>query len=130
MEAKNTTPNSIQQKNETTNFAVIDYQNQQYLVNVGQKITIPLQKEAKVNEKIIFDKVLLTNDRIGDPYLKSIQIEGKVIMPLKKEKKIIIFKYKAKKNYRLKKGHRQKTTVVEITNFVQNASSKAKITTQ
>ena len=67
---------------------------------------------------ILFDKVVLLSDdkkvEVGAPYVKGIKVEGKVVAH-GKGKKIVVFKYKAKKNYKRKQGHRQPYTKVEIT---------------
>ena len=61
--------------------------------------------------------------QIGNPYVKGVKVEGKVISH-GKGKKIIVFKMKPKKNYRRKQGHRQPYTKVEITS-IKTATKKA-----
>ena len=60
--------------------------------------------------------------QVGNPYVKGIKVEGKVVSH-GKGKKIIVFKMKAKKNYRRKQGHRQPYTKVEITS-IKTAAKK------
>ena len=83
--------------------------------------------EADEGAKVTFDKVVLvSNDgkvQIGNPYVKGIKVEGKVVSH-GKAKKIVVFKYKAKKNYRRKQGHRQPYTKVEITAIKTSAAKK------
>jgi len=101
-------------------IAVIETGGKQYLVSPGAKIKI-----EKVNKKegseIAFSKVLLYEKsrkiEIGTPYVKGAKVLGKVVKQDKAEK-IIIFKYKAKKRYKKKKGHRQPFTEVEILKIV------------
>ena len=73
-------------------------------------------------------KLLLVSDEgkveIGSPYVKGAKVEGKVVAH-GKGKKIIVFKYKAKKNYRRKQGHRQPYTKVEITAVKTSSAKKA-----
>jgi len=98
-------------------FAVIKTGGKQYLVSPGDKIKIE-KVEKKEGEEVIFEEVLLLekNEKleIGYPVLKNAKVLGKVLKQGKGEK-IIIFKYKPKKRYRLKKGHRQLYTEIEIT---------------
>ena len=97
-------------------LTVIKTGGKQYLVSPGDKIKI-----EKVNKKegseITFNEVLLLEKgrktEIGNPLIKGAKVVGKVLSH-GKGKKIIIFKYKAKKRYKVKKGHRQPFTEVEI----------------
>ena len=66
---------------------------------------------------VSFDVLLVGNDgdvRIGTPIVEGAKVEGKVVGQVRGEK-IVVFKYKSKKNYRRKQGHRQPYTKVEIT---------------
>ncbi len=97
--------------------AVIHTGGKQYLVSPGEKIKIE-KLDAKKGDKVTFDKVLLLEDEkknvsIGTPFLKETKVEGEVLEE-GREKKKIIFKYKPKKRYKVKKGHRQPYTQVEI----------------
>lgn len=69
-------------------------------------------------KKVTFDNVVLLSDdkkvEVGAPYVKGVKVEGKVVSH-GKGKKILVYKYKAKKNYRRTQGHRQPYTKVEIT---------------
>lgn len=97
-------------------YAVIETGGKQYKVQEGDAIYIEkLDKEDGTN--VTFDKVLAVfkEDGIvtGSPYVKGAAVSGTVIKS-GKAKKIIVFKFKAKKNYRNKQGHRQPYTKVEI----------------
>lgn len=97
-------------------LAVIRTGGKQYLVFPGQKIKI-----EKINKKegseMTFNEVLLLEKgkkiEIGNPLVKEAKVTGKVLMQ-GKGKKVIIFKYKPKKRYKVKKGHRQPFTEIEI----------------
>jgi len=109
-------------------FAVIKTGGKQYLVSPGDKIKIE-KLDIEEKKEIVFDEVLLVvkdkkNIKIGDPLVKGAKVKAKVIKQ-DKAKKIIIFKYKAKKRYQKKKGHRQPYTEVEILKIL---SSSAKST--
>lgn len=97
-------------------LAVIRTGGKQYLVSPGQKIKIE-KIEKKEGSEISFPEVLLLEKgkkiEIGSPLIKRVKVTGKVIRH-GKAKKIIIFKYKPKKRYKVKKGHRQPFTEVEI----------------
>lgn len=64
--------------------------------------------------EIIFDQVLMINDHFGRPYLKDARVKGEVVKHTL-GKKIVVFKYKPKKGYHKKQGHRQPYTQVMIT---------------
>lgn len=108
-------------------FAVIKTGGKQYLVLAGDKLKIekiepPASAKAtagKEEEKeITFKEVLLLEKNrkleIGTPFIKGAKVIGKILKQ-GKAKKVIIFKYKAKKRYRKKTGHRQSFTEIEIT---------------
>ena len=97
-------------------LAVIKTGGKQYLVIPGQKLKIE-KLEKKEGEEVIFDQVLLVEKsnkiEIGAPFVEGAKVTGKVLRNAK-GKKVIIFKYKAKTRRRVKKGHRQTFTEVEI----------------
>ena len=72
--------------------------------------------EAEAGDKIEFDQVLMVagdDVKVGSPVVEGAKVSAEVL-DQKKDKKIVIFKFKAKKNYRKKKGHRQPYTLVKI----------------
>ena len=99
-----------------TQLAIIKTGGKQYVVEPGQKIKIE-KLEQETDSEVIFDQVLLLekNEKIeiGTPLVKGVKVIGKILNQ-GKAKKVIIFKYKAKKRYKVKKGHRQPFTEVEI----------------
>ncbi len=98
-------------------LAVIKTGGKQYIVKKGDKIKIEKLKEAQ-GQEVVFDQVLLVEKakkvKIGTPFVEGAKVTGKVLEHGKGEK-IIVFKYKPKKRYRKKQGHRQPYTKVEIT---------------
>lgn len=97
-------------------YAIIETGGKQYRVQNGDRITVE-KLNAEAGETVVFDKVLVVGGnetKVGTPYIDATTVEGKVIES-GKGKKVIIFKYKAKKDYRKKQGHRQPYTLVEIT---------------
>lgn len=98
-------------------YAVIESCGKQYKVAEGDVVFFE-KLDVEEGKKVTFDKIVLVSDegkvQVGNPYVKSMKVEGKVVAH-GKGKKIIVFKMKPKKNYRRKQGHRQPYTKVEIT---------------
>ena len=107
-------------------YAVIESCGKQYKVAEGDVVFFE-KLDAEEGKKVTFDKVILVSEegkvQVGNPYVKGVKVEGKVVAH-GKGKKIIVFKMKAKKNYRRKQGHRQPYTKVEIT-AIKTAAKKA-----
>jgi len=97
-------------------FAVIKTGGKQYLVQPGDKINVE-KLDAEAGKEITFSDVLLYDKNrkieIGTPLVKGVKVQAKVLGQVKGEK-LIIFKYKPKKRYKRKIGHRQNFTQVEI----------------
>ena len=98
-------------------YAVIKTGGKQYRVQQGDVIFIE-KIDSQADEAVTFDEVLLVGDgdqtKIGAPTVAGAKVEDKVLSQVK-AKKIVVYKYKAKKNERKKQGHRQPYTKVEIT---------------
>ncbi|PMB01724.1 50S ribosomal protein L21 [Fischerella thermalis CCMEE 5273] len=97
-------------------YALIETGGKQYRVEAGQPVYIE-KLAAEEGETVIFDKVLLVGKEegtvIGTPVVDGAKVTGKVEKQ-GKGKKIVVFKYKPKKNYKRKQGHRQPFTKVVI----------------
>jgi large subunit ribosomal protein L21 len=79
-----------------------------YIVKeINKVLQIDYQKGKEEGEKIIFDKVTMHEGEVGRPYCSNVQVVVEVVRELRKDKKIIVFKKKAKKRYEVKGGHRQ-----------------------
>ena len=98
-------------------YAVIKTGGKQYRVQQGDVIYVE-KIDAQADEAVTFEEVLLVNDgeatKIGTPVVEGAKVEGKVLSQVKAAK-IVVYKYKAKKNERKKQGHRQPYTKIEIT---------------
>ena len=96
-------------------YAVIKSGGKQYRVSSGDELKVE-RLEGKAGDTITFDKVLLTADgediKIGKPYLES-TVTGRIIRH-GRNRKIVVFKYKRRKGYRRKRGHRQHFTLVRV----------------
>ena len=92
-------------------YAIIATGGKQYRVSEGDVIYIE-KIDAQVDSTVSFDVLLMGND--GDVKIGTPVVEGKVVGQIRGEK-IVVYKYKSKKNYRRKQGHRQPYTKVEIT---------------
>ncbi len=96
-------------------YAIIETGGKQYKVSVGSHIFIE-KIDGKLNSQIDFKRVLLTDNKIGSPYITGASVIG-LIEKQSKQKKVITFKYKPKKHGHVKKGHRQPYTKVLIKNI-------------
>ena len=98
-------------------YAVIKTGGKQYRVQQGDVIFIE-KLNSQAGDTVSFDEVLLVSNEdattIGNPTVAGAKVEGKVLSQVKGQK-IVVYKYKAKKNERKKQGHRQPYTKVEIT---------------
>ncbi|MCK4473681.1 50S ribosomal protein L21 [Candidatus Parcubacteria bacterium] len=97
-------------------FAVIKTGGKQYLVSPGDKIKIEKLALEEGKETTFKEVLLLEKNKkleIGTPLVKGAKVLAKILKQ-DKAKKVIVFKYKAKKRYKVKKGHRQTFTEVEI----------------
>ena len=107
-------------------YAVVNTGGKQYKVQQGEILRVE-KIPGEVGSPVIFDRVLMFSDgeniNIGQPLLDDIAVEGHIVEQ-GKAKKIIVFKYKRRKRYRRKKGHRQQYTAVQIDSIT---AKKAKV---
>ncbi len=97
-------------------YAVVATGGKQYKVQEGDVLRIE-KITGDVGAEVAFDQVLMFSDgenvKIGQPVLEGAQVKGRIVEQ-GKSKKIIVFKYKRRKRYRRKQGHRQPFTSVKI----------------
>lgn len=98
--------------------AIIKTGGKQYKVSPGQILNVE-KLRGNIGDKVEFDEVLSVSDesgkiRVGTPFVKDSRVTGKILGTAKGEK-ITVFKFKRRKGYRRKTGHRQKYTSVQIT---------------
>jgi len=106
-------------------FAVIKSGGKQYKVALGS--VLKLEKlDKKKNSDVLFTEVLMVNNEasneLGTPFLKNVEVKGK-ILENKKDKKVIIFKKRRRHNSRRKNGHRQSISIVKIEEIIINGKS-------
>jgi large subunit ribosomal protein L21 len=96
-------------------IAIIETGSKQYLVTEGTVLDI--EKLESKDGKIIFDKVLLTDDgsstKVGAPYVSGAKVSAEVVSE-GREKKVTVIRYRPKSRHFVKKGHRQPFTKVKI----------------
>lgn len=97
-------------------YAIVETGGKQYKVTPGK--TVRIEKiDGERGETCVFDRVLaVSNDgeiKFGTPYVEGATIKGTIVQQ-GKARKILVFKYKAKSNYRRRHGHRQHFTEVRI----------------
>jgi len=97
-------------------YAVIKTGGKQYRVATGDEVRFE-RLDGEVGETIAFDQILLTSDgeaiEVGRPFVENSRVVGRITHH-GKGKKVMIYKYKRRKDYRRKKGHRQEFTLVRI----------------
>jgi len=110
-------------------YAVVNIAGQQFKVEKTQKIFVH-RLDANEGSKVTFDKVLLMDNsgkiNIGDPIIKGANITAKVIEHLKGDK-VVVFKKKRRKGYKVKNGHRQHLTKLEILSINEKGSKKTSV---
>src|SRR5574337_410007 len=91
-------------------YAIIEAGGKQYRVSAGETLTTDIMPGVNVGDTVTFDRVLLVKEgdqlQVGKPYVKGGQVSAEV-EKLGRTRKILVFKYKRKKRYRRKTGHRQ-----------------------
>ena len=104
-------------------LAVIETGGKQYSVKEGDIICIE-NIQGKVGEQVSFNKVLMLCSKnrevnLGGPFIELAKVKAEILEKIK-DKKIIVFKKKKRKNYRKKRGHRQLKTILKITKVEEN----------
>ena len=112
-------------------YALVEYSGKQFMLREGEEVKIPYL-DQKVGSKISFDNVLLFNDgksdKIGNPYIKSLNCQVEILSH-GKDKKVIVFKKKRRKGYHKKNGHRQQYTLVKVDKISKSTTKKTTATT-
>ena len=108
-------------------YAIVEISGKQFKVEKKQKLFVNRLDVAE-GKKISFDNVLMVNDgsksSVGTPNVSGVQVDAKVLKHLKSDK-VIVFKKKRRKGYKVKNGHRQAITEIEISDILTGVSKKA-----
>ena len=93
-------------------YAIFVVGGKQYRAQEGDVLYVE-KLEGEAGSEVVFDQVLIAGDKIGQPYIEGAKVTG-TIEKQGLGKKIVVFKYKSKKNERKKQGHRQAYTKVTV----------------
>ena len=99
--------------------AIFEDRNRQYTVQVGDTIVIDKMANVEKDTEITFDKLMMVIDdknatKIGAPYVSGATVKATVIDNNVRDPKIIVFKFKGRKNYKRTKGHKEQRTLIKI----------------
>jgi len=100
--------------------AVFEDRGRQYKVKKDDVLYID-KIETKEGDILEFSNVLLTSGdsiTVGTPYIANAKVKARVVETLLKDKKVIVFKFKRRKNYKRTRGHRQQYTVIKIEEII------------
>ena len=108
-------------------YAIVEISGRQFKVKKKQKLFVN-RLEVAEGKKISFENVLMVNDgsksSVGAPNVSGAQVDAKVLKHLKSDK-VIVFKKKRRKGYKVRNGHRQAITEIEISDILTGVSKKA-----
>ena len=108
-------------------YAIVEISGKQFKVEKKQKLFVN-RIDAEEGKKVSFDNVLMFSDgnklSIGSPVVSGVKVDAKVVKHLKSDK-VIVFKKKRRKGYKVKNGHRQQITQIEINDIISGASKKS-----
>ena len=108
-------------------YAIVEISGRQFKVEKKQKLFVN-RLDAQEGKKVSFENVLMVNDglkfSVGTPNVSGAQVDAKVLKHLKSDK-VIVFKKKRRKGYKVRNGHRQAITEIEISDILTGVSKKA-----
>lgn len=100
-------------------YAVIQTGGKQYRVVPGEEVKVE-KLPGDTGDPVVFEKVMLTSDGenvdLGKPFIENAKVVGRISRH-GRDRKIVVFKYKRRKGYRRKQGHRQDFTIVKVDNI-------------
>ena len=108
-------------------YAIVEISGKQFKVEKKQKLYVNRLNTAE-GKKVSFENVLMINDgaksSLGTPRVSGAQVDAKVLKHLKSDK-VVVFKKKRRKGYKVKNGHRQAITEIEISDILTGVTKKA-----
>ncbi len=103
-------------------YAIVEINGQQFKVQKDAKVFVHHIADANEGDSVEFEKVLLVDNdgviKIGAPTVDGAKVSAKVLNPLVKGDKVIVFKKRRRKGYQKKNGHRQQFTQIQIENII------------
>ena len=114
-------------------YAIVDVKDKQFKVREDDTLYVPYHSEADADETLTIDRVLLVSNEDGDvtigtPTVEDVSVTARVVDHVKGDK-VIVFKKKRRKRYRVKRGHRQQYTQIQIESLGVNGAA-AETTTE
>lgn len=110
-------------------YAIVEIKGKQYKVREQETLYVPYLKSAQTDDTLTFDRVLLLANgddiRVGAPTVEGAQITAKVLGHVKADK-VLVFKKKRRKRYRVKRGHRQHYTQIQVEALSPGGTKKKK----
>jgi large subunit ribosomal protein L21 len=108
-------------------YAIVDVKDKQFKVREDDTLYVPYHAEADVDDELTLDRVLLLSDEDGDvtlgtPTVDDVSVTARVVDHVKGDK-VIVFKKKRRKRYRVKRGHRQQYTQIQIESLGVNGAA-------
>jgi large subunit ribosomal protein L21 len=110
-------------------YAIVDVKDKQFKVREDDTLYVPYHSDADADDQLTLDRVLLVSDGEGDvtvgtPTVDNASVSASVVEHVKGDK-VIVFKKKRRKRYRVKRGHRQQYTQIHIDSLDVNGASSA-----
>jgi large subunit ribosomal protein L21 len=106
-------------------YAIVETGGKQYRVSEGDTLRVE-KMQGEPGEEILFDKILLVGGgegvRVGTPFLEDVRVRGEILAQ-RRGRKVLVFKFKRRKDYRRKQGHRQDYTGIRIKAIEQGQTS-------
>jgi large subunit ribosomal protein L21 len=107
-------------------YAIVDVKDKQFKVREGDTLYVPYHAGADADQELVLDRVLLVSDEdgntlLGTPSVDAASVTARVLEHVKGDK-VIVFKKKRRKRYRVKKGHRQQYTKIQIETLEVNGA--------
>ena len=110
-------------------YAIVDVKDKQFKVREDDTLYVPYHADAQEDQELTLDRVLLLSDEDGDVTLGTPTVDGATVTARVREHvkgdKVIVFKKKRRKRYRVKRGHRQQYTQIEIESLNTNGAAPA-----
>lgn len=106
-------------------YAIVEIKGKQFKVQENDKLYVPYLSGTDVDDSVTFDRVLLVagsdSVHVGKPTLDGVELTAKVLGHVKGDK-VVVFKKKRRKHYKVKNGHRQQYTQIQVEGIALNGN--------